>query len=112
MRLSPRTTGLLLLGLTAVMIAAPSFAGDHRFEQHHPRRDQVLDRAQRQNHRITQEVREGEMTHAQAHALRLDDRSVRLQQRADAKANGGYITKQEQKDMNQELNANSKQIGH
>ncbi len=119
MRLSPRTTGMLLLGLTAMMIAAPSFAGDRRFEHRHPRRDQVLDRTQRQEHRITQEVREGEMTHAQAHALRAEDRSIQQQQRADAIANGRtnahdfrYITKQEQKNLNQELNANSQQIGH
>ena len=39
MRLSPRTAGILLLGLTAVLIAAPGFAGDRRFEHRHPRRD-------------------------------------------------------------------------
>ena len=112
MRLSPRTTGILLLGLSAVMIAAPGFAGDRHFDRHHPRRDQVMDRTQRQNHRITRQVREGELTHAQAHALRTGDRSIRQQQRADARANGGYITKQQQKNLNKELNANSKQIGH
>lgn len=112
MRLSPRTAGIFLLGLTAVLIAAPGFAGDRRFEHRHPRRDQVLDRTQRQNHRITHEVREGDLTHAQAHALRLDDRSVRQQQRADARANGGYITRREQKNLNRKLNANSQRIGH
>ena len=115
MRLSARRTSLLLLCLTTLTFAAPSMAGerhDHRFEHHHPRRDQVLDRTQVQNRRITREVREGDLTHAQAHALRLTDRSVALQQRADAKANGGYITKQEQRALDRELNANSKQIGH
>ncbi len=112
MRLSPRTAGILLLGLTAVLIAAPGFAGDRRFEHRHPRRDQVLDRTQRQNHRITHEVREGDLTHAQAHTLRLDDRSVRQQQRADARANGGYITRREQKNLNRKLNASSQRIGH
>ena len=121
MRLSPRIAGTLLLGLSAFMIASPGFAGgrhfkhhhhDRRFERHHPRRDQVKDRTQRQGHRISHQVREGELTHAQAHALRASDRSIRLQQRADAKANGGYITKQQQKNLNQQLNADSKQIGH
>lgn len=119
MRLSIRTISLLLLGLTALAVAAPSFAGDTRFEHRHPRRDQVLDRVQNQNHRITRQVREGELTHAQARALRTEDRSIAEQQRADAKDNGAdskhhfrYITKQQQKQMNQELNANSKEIGH
>ena len=72
----------------------------------------MLDRTQRQNHRITHEVREGDLTHAQAHTLRLDDRSVRQQQRADARANGGYITRREQKNLNRKLNASSQRIGH
>ncbi|MDE2278319.1 MAG: hypothetical protein KGK04_01910 [Xanthomonadaceae bacterium] len=115
MRLSTRINCLILLSLTAFAVAAPSIARerhDHRFEHRHPRRDQVVDRTQRQNRRITNQVREGELTHAQAHALRASDHSVAQQQRADAKANGGYITKTQQKALNQELNANSKQIGH
>jgi hypothetical protein len=115
MRVANRRTSLLILGLIAVAFAAPGFAGvrhDHRFERHHPRRDQVLDRTQRQSHRITDQVRDGDLTHAQAHALRQSDHSVALQQRADAKTNGGYITKSQQKSLNQELNANSRQIGH
>ncbi|HLI16733.1 MAG TPA: hypothetical protein VKV22_00495 [Rhodanobacteraceae bacterium] len=119
MRSSSRTVSLLLLGLTALAVAAPSFAGDSRFEHRHPRRDQVLDRVQNQNHRITEQVREGELTRAQAHALRTEDRSIAEQQRADAMDNGAdsknhfrYITKQQQKQLNQELNANSKEIGH
>lgn len=118
-RLSIRTTSLLLLGLTALAVAAPSFAGDTRFEHRHPRRDQVMDRVQTQNRRITREVREGELTHTQAHALRAEDHSIAQQQRADARANGAdsknhfrYITRQQQKQLDQELSANSKQIGH
>ncbi len=115
MRLSARRSCLILLSLTAFAVAAPSMAGerhDHRFDHRHPRRDQVVDRTQKQNHRITHQVREGELSHAQAHALRVSDHSTVLQQRADAKANGGYITKSQQKSLNQQLNANSKQIGH
>lgn len=115
MRVSTRINCLITLSLVAFAAAAPSMAGerhDHRFEHRHPRRDQVLDRTQRQRHRIAEQVREGELTHAQAQSLRAADRSVAQQQRADAKANGGYITKAQQKDLNQELNADSKQIGH
>ena len=114
MHLPARINKLILITLTALTLAAPAMADPHhdRFADHHPRRDQVLDRTQRQNHRITQEVREGDLTRGQAHALRLSDRAVAQQQRADARANGGHITRQEQKSLNQELNANSQQIGH
>ncbi|WP_329742009.1 hypothetical protein [Dyella sp. A6] len=115
MRLSTRFSCLILLGLTAIAVAAPGMAGerhDHRFDHRHPRRDQLVDRTHRQNRRITHQVREGELTHAQAHAIRASDRSVVQQQRADAKVNGGYITKSQQRTMNQQLNANSQQIGH
>jgi len=117
MRHSVRSTNLLLIGFIALAVAGPSIAAerndhDGHFAKHHPRRDQVLDRTQRQNHRITREVREGDLSHGQAHALRLNDRSVVQQQRAAAKANGGFITKRQQKDLNTQLNANSRLIGH
>jgi hypothetical protein len=44
-------------------------------------------------------------------ALRISDQSIRLQQRADARANDGHITRAEQRTLNQELNANSNAIG-
>ena len=115
MRIFNCRTRLLLLGLIATAVAAPTMASerhDGHFDKHHPRRDQVLDRSQRQNKRITQQVRDGDLTHAQAHSLRQTDHAVATQQRADAAANGGYITKSQQKSLNQELNANGQQIGH
>lgn len=94
---------------SGVLLSAPAAA--NRWEHGHPRRDQVVDRVQHQDRRIRQERKEGDITMAQARALRLSDRSIRLQQRADARANDGHITKSEQRTLNQELNANSKAIG-
>jgi hypothetical protein len=82
-----------------------------KWERNHPRRDQVNDRVAHQDRRIAAERREGDLTKGQAQGLRQSDRSIRLQQRADARANGGYITKAQQRTLNQELNANSKAIG-
>lgn len=101
--------------LTSAILASGAFmsmpAAANRWENHHPRRDQVLDRVQRQDRRIREERREGDITKAQAHALRATDRSIRLQQRADARTNDGHITRVEQHTLNQELNANSNAIG-
>ena len=111
-----RSLGLLLVGLAALVVAAPGFARgdgrDHRFEAHHPRRDQVLDRSQFQNRRITRQVRAGELTHAQAHALRRNDARIAGREQYLARRNGGYITKKQQAHLNRRLDNNSKRIGH
>ena len=108
--MKPRNYILLTATLATGFLISTSAAAS-RWEHRHPRRDQVVDRVQNQDRRIHQERREGDITMAQARALRLSDRSIRLQQRADARANDGHITRAEQRTLNQELNANSNAIG-
>ncbi len=92
-------------------VGGSAFAADTKWEKHHPRRDQVNDRLANQNKRIRAEVKEGELTKAQAAGLRKEDREIRREERAMASQNGGHITKLEQKVLNQQENAVSKQIG-
>ena len=99
----------LAAGVTAVTSSA--YAGDTKFEKHHPRREQVNNRLERQHDRIAREVKEGEMTKGQARKLRTEDRQIRGEERAMASQNGGHITKTEQTVLNQQENAVSKQIG-
>jgi hypothetical protein len=82
-----------------------------KWEKTHPRRDRVNDRLTHQNARIHQEVREGDLTKAQAASLHKDDAQIRSEERAMASQNDGHITKTEQKALNQQENAVSKQIG-
>ena len=42
--------------------------------------------------------------------LHADDRAIRTEERADARVNGGHITKGEQRVINQQENANSRAI--
>lgn len=103
---------LLTISLFVVSLAASSTAmANARWDRTHPRRDQVNDRLANQNHRINAERREGDITKAQAQALRATDRSIRAQERADAAINHGHITRAEQHSLNQALNANSGAIG-
>ena len=60
------TVTLLSLSLAGVASAA---LAETRWEKNHPRRDQVNDRLARQNARIKQEVKEGDLTKSQAAAL-------------------------------------------
>jgi len=96
---------LLVLGFSTTAMA------ETKWERQHPRRDQVNDRLERQNARIRQERREGELTGKQAAALHKDDRQIRQEERLMARQDGGHITKQEQRTLNAQENAVSKQIG-
>lgn len=62
--------------LTGSFVGAVS-AADTPFQKNHPRREQVNARLANQNKRIQQEVKEGELTHAQAATLRREDRRIR-----------------------------------
>ena len=99
-----------LIASTVVLVSTTAIA-DTPWQKDHPRREQVNNRLAYQNQRITHERKEGEITKAQARALRSTDRSIRAQERADAATHNGHITKAEQQILNQELNANSRAIG-
>lgn len=104
-------TVLLALFAASGSAMAKSHDKDTNWEKHHPRREQVNNRLNNQNKRINKEVKEGEMTKAQASKLHKEDRQIRKEERLMASQNGGHITKAEQKTLNQQENAVSKQIG-
>lgn len=81
-----------------------------QFAKKHPRRNQVNKRVKNQRARINQGVKNGSLTPQQAQQLKANDRAIKQQEHADVKANGGYITKDQQKQLNQEENANSQLI--
>lgn len=100
--------GLLGASASSVMAGEPT---DTAWQKTHPRREQVNERLTNQNRRINTEVKEGEMSKAQAAALHHKDRQIRKEERLMASQNGGHITRQEQKTLNQQENAVSRQIG-
>jgi hypothetical protein len=101
----------LAMGLAVVLAGATSASADTRWQSHHPRREEVNTRLARQNHRITVERRQGELTGRQAHELRAEDRGVRAQERFYASRHGGHVTRAEQRRLNREENGVSRQIG-
>jgi hypothetical protein len=82
-----------------------------KWERNHPRRDQVNDRLANQNRRINHELKEGEITRGQAQQLHREDAAIRQEERSMAGFNNGHITGAEQKALNQQENAVSRQIG-
>jgi len=90
--------------------AAGTVSADTTWQKNHPRREQVNNRLANQNSRIHQDVKNGTMTRGQAAALHHQDHQVRQEERAMASQNGGHITKSEQKVLNQQENAISREI--
>ncbi len=81
-----------------------------RFAKKHPRRNEVNKRVRNQRERVNQGVKNGSLTPEQAQQLRANDRTIKQQEHAEVKANGGYLTKAQQRQLNQEENANSRLI--
>jgi len=108
---------LILAGLLSVMTlssfaepVATTPAQRAEWARTHPRRAQVNARLRHQNQRIHQEVKEGELTRGQAAKLHQEDHQIRQEERDMAAQNGGHITRQEQKTLNQQENQVSRQI--
>ena len=105
-----RTIALTAAALVCVGTTTGVMA-DTQWQKNHPRREQVNHRLARQNVRIHNEVKEGELTHAQAANLHHEDRQIRGEERAMASQDGGHITKAEQGVLNAQENGVSRQIG-
>jgi uncharacterized membrane protein len=92
-------------------LAAGNAMAETDWQKAHPRRAEVNGRLANQDKRIHNEVKSGQITKTQAQSMHKEDRQIRGEERAMASQNGGHITKQEQKTLNQQENGVSKQIG-
>ena len=102
-------TSIVFITGLALGVSTSALAG--QWAKDHPRRAEVNGRLENQNRRIDKERKEGEITKGQAQELHHEDHQIRQEERDMASQNGGHITKQEQKTLNQQENAVSRQIG-
>ncbi|HEV2355704.1 MAG TPA: hypothetical protein VGR89_15760 [Puia sp.] len=100
-------TFIAIFGFTAA-----SFAQTGHFDHTHPRRAQVNSRLANQNRRINRERAEGQISARRAAQLHRNDHEMRQEERDMARQNHGHITRQEQRTLNHQENANSRKIGH
>ena len=99
-----------LLSLTAFLVVALAIPAQAQ-RGPHPRRMEVNRRLGNQNRRIREEVREGDLTRQQANGLHRQDRQIRQEERDMSAQNGGHLTRQEQRTLNQQENGISRRIG-
>ncbi len=97
-----------ILSLAALFGTLGLAAQAQTFDQTHPRRAEVNARLANQNARITNGVKDGQLSRGEAKALRANDHAIRAEERADAAVNGGHITKAEQFRINRQENADSR----
>jgi hypothetical protein len=93
-----------------LLVGGLSQAQDTAWQAQHPRREQVNQRLANQNKRIVAGEESGKLNAAQAEQLQAKDGQIRQQERTDAAAHGGHITKPEQRQLNREENRNSQRI--
>ena len=111
-----RAVGYLLAGALAASASTVSDEAGNgnptggNFAEKHPRRNEVNTRVDNQRERINQGLKNGKLTGQEAQQLRANDRAIKQQEHADVKANGGYLTRAQQKQINQEKKANSQLI--
>jgi hypothetical protein len=99
----------LVAGILSTTAGAATAPG-REWRETHPRRAEVNARLAHQSARIHEEVREGDLSRQQGRSLLQQDRSIRQQERQMAAGQGGHITKAQQRQLNREENAVSKQI--
>ncbi len=107
-----KTTILTAVAAFAALVLATSASAQDqsKFDKTHPRRAEVNSRLNNQNARIDNKVDDGKMSKAEAAKLHKEDHAIRKEEKRDAAANGGHLTKAEQKHINHQENHVSKQI--
>ena len=73
-------------------------------------RPTINERLENQKDRVQAGTKDDQLTKSERTTLRANDAAVRAKEKVYRKANGGTLTKGEKKQLNRELNRNSKQI--
>lgn len=103
-----RVVAALAVVSTLFLLPLPASAG--WFSRHHPRRAEVNHREQNQQERIANGIQTGRLNPTEAARLENEESALKRQERQDVRANGGYLTKHQQRQLNQEENGLSHEI--
>ncbi|ABF41288.1 hypothetical protein Acid345_2287 [Candidatus Koribacter versatilis Ellin345] len=87
-----------------------SGGGPGKVDPGHPRVNQVNGREENQQDRIAQGVKSGQLTPKETAHLEKGEQRLQHNEKQDMKADGGHLTKQDQKQLNHEANNMSKKV--
>lgn len=106
-----RTALAAIIGAVACGATVTAASAETRWESHHPRQEQVLDRAAHQRAMIRHEVRSGRMSPMKAHRLLVANKRIVMKEHRMAHRSGGYITKGQQHRLNRHESRVGRHIG-
>ncbi|HEX3767028.1 MAG TPA: hypothetical protein VFE04_08815 [Puia sp.] len=92
------------LGIANISMAQDGFA------KNHPRRAEVNQRLQNQDHRINQKMRRSDISRHQAYHMHRRDHQIRREERRMAYRHNGHITRHEQYRLNRQENRVNRRI--
>jgi uncharacterized lipoprotein YajG len=118
------TKSLLVLAVGGLMLSSAaaqtstsnpsntSGAGAGVVDPGHPRVNQINQREENQQDRIANGVKNGKLTAGQTARLERGEQRLQNNEKKDMAADGGHLTKQDQRQLNREANHMSKRIAH
>ena len=102
--------GLMFIGSAIAQQDNTSGAGPGVVDPGHPRVNQVNRRETRQQGRIAQGVKSGELSKGETRRLERGEQRLQNNEKKDMAKDNGHLTKQDQRQLNREANHMSKRI--
>jgi len=102
--------GLMVAGSAAAQTQNTSGAGPGQVDPGHPRVNQVNRRETRQQARIANGVKSGQLTKGETRRLERGEQRLQNNEKKDMAKDNGHLTKQDQRQLNHEANHMSKRI--
>ena len=102
--------GLMFLGSAAAQQDNTSGAGPGKVDPGHPRVNQVNGREQKQQNRIANGVKSGQLTPGETRRLERGEQRLKNNEKKDMAKDNGHLTKKDQRQLNKEANHMSKRI--
>ena len=102
--------GLMFIGSAAAQQNNTSGAGAGVVDPGHPRVNQVNKREQKQQNRIGNGVKSGQLTPGETRHLEKGEQRLQNNEKKDMAKDNGHLTKQDQRHLNKEANHMSKRI--
>lgn len=103
-------SGLMFAGAAAAQQDNTSGAGPNKAVPAHPRVNQINRRETRQQQRIANGVKSGQLTPGETRRLERGEQRLQNNQKKDMAKDNGHLTKQDQRQLNRESNRMSKRI--
>lgn len=102
--------GLMVVGSAAAQTQTTSGAGAGQVDPGHPRVNQVNRRETKQQDRIANGVKNGQVTPGQTARLERGEQRLQNNEKKDMAKDNSHLTKQDQRQLNRESNRMSKRI--